>query len=248
MSHLPQHQLRGAVVNVLSLLLFFLLLPKQYLAEESLFPSWLAVVLLLSMLAEPFLTYWKIDAVLSRMENWKNAKARVILVNLFTILLLWGARTAFFGALFVTSIRSLISKEALEPFVMPLIILLAVREAFIVGCYCRTESKQKVTPRMEWVIDLALVFLIAFSELMAFGLFEQADATKVKPSKIGIMLPFQLMFFVMFFLPIRMPYTIEELGNRSGTVQGRIFLTGSFLLCFIGLFYIPLILDLLDLN
>lgn len=200
------------------------------------------------MLAEPFLTYWKMDAILSRLENWKSVKARAFLVNLFSVLLVWGARTAFFGALFVTALRSLISKETLEPFVMPLIILLAIREAFIVGCYCRTESRRKVAPRAEWVIDLSLIFLIAFSELMAFELFEQADATKVEPSKIGIMLPFQIMFFVMFFLPIRMPYTIEELGNRTGTIQGRILLFGSFFLCFLGLFYSPLILDLLDLN
>lgn len=233
----PFRFLRGAIVNLLSLLVFLFLLPRENLAESSRFPVGLSIVLLVSLLAEPVITYLKMDAVLSRIPDWANRNSRKFLLNLFMLLLLWGARLAFFGAMAITALKSLFHGDELKPYLLPIVILFVVREAFIVGCYCRTESRNSVKPVAEWLLDLSLVFLIAFAETLAYGIFKILRVSKIEFPEIFYMLLFQMMFFVMFFLPIRMPYTIEELGSQSRDRSGYLFLAISFLLCFAGLFY-----------
>lgn len=232
---------RGAVVNVLAAVLFLLAASGGDLAKAKTFPAWVSVLVLFSFVSEPVLTWFKMDAVLGRNPGWATHRFRPVLVNLFSVLLFWGARLAFFGALVVTALKGFVSEEIFRSLLLPLLLVMAVREGFLVACYCRTGSRRKIGSLAEWGIDLGLVVTIGIAEALAFGLFDVVRAPRIEFPEVLYLLLFQLMFFVMFFLPIRMPYTIEEIAGRGGSVKERAALWGSFALTFAGLFYGPML-------
>lgn len=231
---------RGVIVNALSVGILLAAMSQGDLSKMSEFPLWISLLVLVSLLAEPFLTWMKMSAVLVRSPNWGTHRLRPLLVNLFTVLLFWGARFALFAAMVVTALTSLFPREELNSFLLPIIIFVAIREGIIVAAYCRAEPKKAPSPVQEWGIDLGLACVIGIAEALAFGLFGAVRDSRIEFPEAFYLIFFQLLFFVMFFLPIRMPYTIEEVAKRWGSWGERTGLTLSFLLCFFCLFYAPI--------
>ncbi len=226
---------RGGVVNLLSILVaVFLFRTIDFGDSSQTFEAGWALLIVILVLIEPLIVYLKMDAVLGRSRPDKG-RFRSFLFNPFTLPIWWGGRFALYSILFVSALETFSpSGSVSKGMVLPLILFGALREGFIVWCYTRTRARFKVSPGKEWILDLGYILLLALAETFAVGIVRVASPDKTEFPESLIWIFIQGMFFLMFLLPLRFPYTLEEFYSLR-TRNDIVFLAITILLCFLGI-------------
>lgn len=222
---------RGFIINLVSLALFWWWSPGFADGGGAI---GLAVLVFLALLAEPWAIYYSMGVFNARREE-QDIKPILLhrLVNgLFMALLFWGGRLSLYGALLVSFTQKVSGGGFMDTYwiSVPFIIFLFVREGFATYYMTTTKPFKQFSESLDFLADIVLVILITIGELLFKELIVEVGIThpSVFIEKPITLFPI-LLFGLVFYLPIRYVYTLEDFTFADTTAK-KIERVGSFIL------------------
>ena len=231
-------QHRGLIINIVSVSLFGLIQQSGMLRDiDVLGEQWpLAIVFLLVFFLEPWATYYSMGAMNQRREEkgikpiWLHRSIR----GLFMAGMFWGGRLSIMGVLLLLSMKAFFGDSFLDhqAFGIFLMLLIAIREGVIVYFMASQKPNPNFKESYDWLADIILLLVLSYSQIVVDELFKDVGLKDLDNWDDGLIVLFPLiLFFFVFYLPIRCMYTVEDFTFAQTTWQ-KVERVGSFLLVF----------------
>lgn len=222
---------RGIIINLISLALFWWWSPGFADGDG---PFWLVILVIVALLAEPWALYYSMGVFNARREKRgiKPILLQRMVSGLTLALIFWGGRLALYGALLVSFFQKLSGGNFMdiEWISIPFIIFLFARESFSTYYMTTTKPFEEYSEKLDFLADLVLVILITIGELLFKELLGELG---IKHPSVIIEKPVTLfpiiLFMLVFYLPIRYVYTLEDFTFADTTAK-KIERVGSFIL------------------
>ena len=210
-------QHRGLIINLSSLGVFFLMQQLSGGSEmEALLRSPLiATIFLIAYFFEPWAIYYSMGVYNEKREKEgiPQHSLQRYLGGMTLVLLIWAGRIALFGALFVGVVNMRIPKDSpyIDYILIPLVLILMVREGFNVYYMASKKPIKNYDPRYDYLSDLILMITLVFGEILIRELMSNFQITYPNDfdSWMAIIFPTLLVVFT-FYLPIRYTQTLED--------------------------------------
>ncbi len=231
---------KGLIINFSSVLFFLGF--NSLLGDEGInkLPEapLLALIYVLVFALEPWATSYSMGAF-----NQRRKQAGIDLIALHALLragflavVFWASRTAINGLLLLASFEALITWEELKnPAFAPFFFIgIMIREGFVVYNMSSEKPKPDFKESYDFIADLILFLSLTFGQMVVAEAFKDLGAKNVSTlAEIGLYLFPILLFFFLFYLPVRYIYTVEDFTfARTKWQKAEQFL--SFFVLFLG--------------
>jgi hypothetical protein len=222
---------RGLIINLISLSLFWVWQPQ--ITDQGA-PIWLALLILLAILAEPWAMYYSMGVFNAQREQlgiqpiWLHRQMGLTSWGI----VFWAGRLS----IIVACIISVLQRETAEKFLqqewlaIPLMLLLMIREGWVAYYMSSRQPFQQFSVRLDLLADGVLVLIMTAGELLFKSLM--ADYGIDHPSILWadpIRLVALLLFVAIFYVPIRYVHSLEDF-TFAQTPWQKVERLGSFLL------------------
>lgn len=199
---------------------------------------WLAVIYLVIFLLEPWATRYSMGAFNQRREEAGIAPILLHrwMYNGLLSLIFWAGRIALFAVLFMACIESLGLPDIFQLTFVAVIIFLSlmVREAFIVYYMAGKKPLADFKESYDFAADIVLMLVLSFGQLVVAEVFRDIGVKGLDEITDFVYYSFPiLLFFFVFYLPIRYIYTVEDF-TFARTKWEKAEQVLSFVIIFIG--------------
>lgn len=231
-------QHRGLWINLASIFLVIGLKGISFEEEGEWLtrPLLLLVTLLVIFVLEPWAIYYSMGA-LNQRRNLAGLAIPKLQANLKGTpgLILWAARVSIYGAFLVTLLNQHYGSSDQVPGWLHFVAIISVfiRESLIVFWFLSTKGNTDFSEPLDLFADLFLLMGLVLGELLVFEVFQDMGLNGTHTTKEYLELLFPILLLcLVFYLPIRFLYTLEDITFAQSRWEKAERLI-SFLLVFI---------------
>ena len=199
---------------------------------------WVALLYLIIFFLEPWATRYSMGAF-----NQRRQKAGITPILLhrwmnlgFLGIVFWASRIALFSIIFLASLEAIGIPDVFQsPLIaVPVFLGLMVREGFVVYYMASKKPLPDFRESYDFLADIVLMMVLAFGQLIVAEVFRDIGVKGLDDASDFIYYLFPiLLFFFVFYLPIRYIYTVEDFTFARSRWQ-KVEQVLSFLVIFIG--------------